>query len=377
MNFDLLKESKKIIVALSGGKDSSCALYNTIKYCQIYNKILHSAVIVNHNLRPSSAQEAIQIKKYWKNKKIKVVIIHWKNPIKNQNKARQFRLLSLSMYATRYNIDTIVLGHNLEDKIETFLMRERNSSFWGLSSIAPITYIYGIKYIRPLLYTSIDFIRHFIQKNNLYIIEDNSNATNNYTRNIIRHNILPKINIRECLININHNIHLRIYYQDLIEKWIKLHLIIVHPFLYKIVWNRLPFNIFLKHLIIKYIIEKLRGRQGTNFPEEILNTKRNFHINDCIFKHQGNYTLISEIIPQIIMCQEGLWHHKILVIDLQNKNRPFIFFALKLPLFQFNNIIYDLSLIKITTLDNFLIKHISYNFYSLYNNLDKFHYEHL
>jgi len=203
MNFGLLSSSHKIMVALSGGKDSSAALQLTIDYCAQHKQLLDGGVIINHNLRTNSTEEAQKVAQYWQQKGIKISIIHWKNPIGNQKKAREFRLLQLALYAHRHQVDTVVLGHNLQDKIETYLMRRGKSTFWGLAAIAPMTYIYGIKFVRPLLSTSIEFIKNFISTHKIPVFEDPTNSKDTYTRNTLRHHIIPSISVRETLLQMH------------------------------------------------------------------------------------------------------------------------------------------------------------------------------
>ena len=119
---NLLNLNKQtIIMGLSGGKDSSCLLHMLISYYKDYNII---PVIINHNLRENSHKESLKIKNYWEQVyKINVGIINWEKPISNQKKAREFRLLNLSIFAIKNNSNKVFLGHNYEDKIETYLMK--------------------------------------------------------------------------------------------------------------------------------------------------------------------------------------------------------------------------------------------------------------
>lgn len=368
MNMHLLQSSQRIIVALSGGKDSSTALQLTYDYCREQNKILHGAVIINHNFRCTSSSEAQQVKAYWKTKNVNVTIINWNNPIFNQKSAREFRLMQLAMYATKHQVDTVILGHTLMDKIETYLMRTSNSTHWGLASIAPVTYIYGIKFVRPLLYTSNDFIYDYLRLREIEIIEDDSNRGNKYTRNVIRHSTMQSINIRETLHIINGYVMERRTYQMQINSWIKMHLIIINRFHYKFIWHRLPSNRVLSCLILKQIAESIKGRRVSSWQVFLpfIDEKQNFHVQDCKFFNRGCYTHVTETIPFTTLLQEGIWHHKFLVVDLKNKHRTFNFNQIKIPYFSFNNEIVDLSCQNILTQDDFYIKYIAHNFYSVY-----------
>ncbi len=361
-----------IIVGLSGGKDSSCLLH-MLNFHDNYNII---PVIINHNLRENSEKEALEIKNYWKKvHKINVHIINWKNPISNQKKAREFRLLNLSIFAIKNNSNKVFLGHNYEDKIETYLMRVGKSTTWGLASISPKTIIYTVEFYRPLLYTSINYIKNYINIHNIKIFEDYTNSTIKYTRNLIRNETIKNIGYKS-LINIQKNliscIEERKKYENLINLWINMHLIILNRFLYKFIWNRLPVCKKLSSLILAYMGEKIRGRRIDSHERFLpyLEKKINFHVNDCKFVHRGDFVYVEEILPvdisNIILKSEGVWWYKFLIIDMCNENRSFLFYLKKLPIFIFNGIEIDLGE-KNFLIDDFYIKYIGYNFKSEFN----------
>jgi tRNA(Ile)-lysidine synthetase-like protein len=400
MNFSFIQnnnKNQKIIIGLSGGKDSSALLHMSL---QKFNKKNIIPVIINHNLRKESTKESIAIKKYWKKEfNMKVYIINWYHPVSKQKKAREFRLLNLAIFAIKYNqnqikntknkIPIVLLGHNFEDKLETYIIREKSySTTWGLASISYKTTIYGVEFIRPLLFTSIDYINNYIKNNNIKIFEDETNKTNKYTRNIIRHQELPIINKDFIIKNIIKYIEERVHYMHLINIWVKFHLNIINRFLYKFIWNRLPSNKKLASLILMYMGEKIQGKRIDSHERfypylnfEMNLNKRNFHVNECKFTYRGDYVYVEEILPLIIVLKkEGLWHNKFLVIDtLNNKflgeKREFIFYnkfsTLKennnlKGIFIFNNHEINLNYVDTIIIDHFLIKYTDYNFYNEY-----------
>lgn len=83
----------------------------------------------------------------------------------------------------------IAVAHNLNDLAETVLMRiARGTSVAGLSGIR----IKNKNIIRPLLYISRTEIEDFLSRNGISYVTDSTNFSDDYTRNNIRHNILPK-----------------------------------------------------------------------------------------------------------------------------------------------------------------------------------------
>jgi tRNA(Ile)-lysidine synthetase-like protein len=378
--------NQKIIVALSGGKDSSGLLHMVLEKFP-KNKII--PVIINHNLREESSQEAEAIKKYWrKTFNIKVHIINWTNPIGKQVKAREFRLLNLAIFAMKNNSEMVFLGHNFEDKLETYLIRKNfYSTNWGLASISYKTTIYGIKFIRPLLFTSIDYIKNYIKVNNIKIFEDRTNNTNNYTRNIVRNQQMPLINKYKIANEVIQYVEERIYYMFLIKKWINLYLDIIDNFTSRFVWNRLPSNKKLASLILMYISEKIQGRRVDSYERfykfldlyknnNIANgtgMKKSFHVNECNFIYRGFYVYAEIILTsKIFLNNEGIWYNKFLIIDNINQNRSFIFYNLlwyeniNKGIFIFNNKEINLNFINHIVIDNFTIKYLDYNFFNEY-----------
>ncbi|TXF89763.1 tRNA lysidine(34) synthetase TilS [Neolewinella aurantiaca] len=90
----------------------------------------------------------------------------------------------------------LVIAHHLEDNFETVLMNLiRGTGFRGISGIEPKSEsIYGLiphTKVRPLLNSSRASILAYARAKNLNWREDESNASDNYLRNRIRHHLAP------------------------------------------------------------------------------------------------------------------------------------------------------------------------------------------
>ena len=84
----------------------------------------------------------------------------------------------------------IVTAHNLDDNAETVIFNlARGTGLKGLSGISPVS---G-KIMRPLLNISKREIIEYCLANNIRYVEDSTNKDTAYTRNHIRHNILPQL----------------------------------------------------------------------------------------------------------------------------------------------------------------------------------------
>lgn len=86
--------------------------------------------------------------------------------------------------------DWILTAHHANDNIETLLMNFfKGSGVAGLRGILPK---HG-KIIRPLLFAKKEELVDFAKENNLQYVEDSSNASDKYTRNYFRNQLIPSV----------------------------------------------------------------------------------------------------------------------------------------------------------------------------------------
>ena len=147
-------KKKTFLIAVSGGPDSLAltALAKAYSYqykCKIYY------VLVDHNIRKNSLNEAKSVKRLLKKYHITLYLLRSKKIIRNnvQSQARTVRYNLITNFCKKKKIKTILTAHNLEDQVETFFIRlSRGSGLQGLSSMKQIHKIdNNISLIRPLL----------------------------------------------------------------------------------------------------------------------------------------------------------------------------------------------------------------------------------
>jgi tRNA(Ile)-lysidine synthase len=113
------------------------------------------ALTVDHGLRPESKAEARRVGAWLKGRGIFHKVLTWtgEKPTSGlQAAARQKRYELLEAWCRAKGVLHLLLAHNLEDQAETFLMRlGRGSGLAGLSGIAPVEYLEGVRLVRPLL----------------------------------------------------------------------------------------------------------------------------------------------------------------------------------------------------------------------------------
>lgn len=92
--------------------------------------------------------------------------------------------------AQKLNSTFLLTAHHANDSIETLLMNFfKGTGIKGLHGILPKQ---G-KIVRPLLFAKKDQLVSFVNENNLSFVEDSSNASDKYTRNYFRNQLIPSL----------------------------------------------------------------------------------------------------------------------------------------------------------------------------------------
>lgn len=107
-----------------------------------------------------------------------------------QEAARNVRMEALTAMAREAGVHHIATAHHLDDQAETVLLRLiRGASVDGLRGITPSD-AQGF-FVRPLLKVSRTELAQYALDNRLTWREDSSNASDRYTRNWLRHQVIP------------------------------------------------------------------------------------------------------------------------------------------------------------------------------------------
>ncbi|MDD3646569.1 MAG: tRNA lysidine(34) synthetase TilS [Candidatus Gracilibacteria bacterium] len=205
-----------IILACSTGPDSMFLLYKILETSYKDNLV---ACYFNHKLRPESDSEEKFLEDLGKKHGFKVEIaeadikkIQKLYPSKSiEELAREKRYAFFDAILHIYNAKHILTAHHLDDKLETFLFNlSRGSKLTGLINMTESSGAI----LRPLLDIEKKDILTYLEKNKLPYTIDSTNEETEFTRNYIRHEILPKFerlnsNYKQ---NINNIIN---YFEDL------------------------------------------------------------------------------------------------------------------------------------------------------------------
>lgn len=122
--------------------------------------------------------------------KIDVKTFANKNKQSIEEAARNLRYQKLLEYSSKIKATKIVTAHNLEDNTETVLLNLfRGTGLKGASGIP----IRRDNIIRPLLSVSKEDIINYLNSNKIEYRIDSSNLENDFARNYLRNEIIPKI----------------------------------------------------------------------------------------------------------------------------------------------------------------------------------------
>ena len=191
-------KGKTVCAAVSGGVDSVVLLHMLKASEGVYGYTL-AAVHIEHGLRGEASkgdaafvaslckQYAVPLytysfdcKKEAKAKKLSI-----------ETAAREYRYRVFESLLKEGKADFIATAHHLDDHAETVLMHlARGSSLTGARGIEERK-----GYLRPLLHLKKSELVRYAKANGLTYREDKTNDSDEYTRNRIRHTVLPKLEL--------------------------------------------------------------------------------------------------------------------------------------------------------------------------------------
>lgn len=189
----LFASGNKILLAVSGGKDSVLMLH-LFKAIGVNIGVAHC----NFNLRADEAQRDENfVKILAETLDLPFHITHFdtkkyavENKISTQMAARDLRYAWFEEIRATHQYDYIALAHHQNDAIETVMMNLiRGTGISGLHGILPKRN----HLIRPLLFLNSEQIESIVTEENISFVEDSSNLSTHYTRNKLRLQVIPHL----------------------------------------------------------------------------------------------------------------------------------------------------------------------------------------
>ena len=178
---------QNLVVALSGGADSLFMMVLASEWCKTKCKDLY-AVTVDHALREESYAEALNVGKIAEKYCTSHIIKKWEHgnipagQIEEMARKARYELLADACKTLKSKI--LLVGHNLDEQIETYLIRkEKKSDFSGLACMSEARNISDeIQVIRPCLPFTKQFIKSHLNSIGETWIEDPMNSNDDFLR---------------------------------------------------------------------------------------------------------------------------------------------------------------------------------------------------
>ncbi len=189
-----------LAVAVSGGADSLALGLLAHGWARRRGGKV-TALTVDHRLRSASTAEARQVKAWLRSHSISHRTLTWTEgnpsgspkgsrppPAANlQARARAARYGLLAGWCRANRVLHLLIGHQLEDQAETFVLRlARGSGVDGLAAMAPVVALEGVRILRPLLPVGAEQCRRYLRRRGQPWIEDPSNRDTAFGRVRVR-----------------------------------------------------------------------------------------------------------------------------------------------------------------------------------------------
>ena len=287
MDINLLwQKTDKIALGLSGGVDSIVLFHLLVtKYKESYKELV--AFHINHGLREESYEEAEFVENFVKNYNVKFYKkeLNMNGLVRDSHTseemlARKLRYEAFEEMSSLEGGVKLVTAHHKNDQVENILMRllSGRSMDYNLMIEEQAT-IGNLEVYRPLLNILKIDLEQYADKNNLKYYVDSTNFDTDYTRNNIRHNIVPLLNDVNAA-SFDNLINFSSYYQNI--------------------------NTELKNKVLEakndYVISEEEGKIELNKEKLLKNTKEEvyFLLRDILANNFGIFDVKQRALFTII-----------------------------------------------------------------------------
>ena len=194
----LIKKGERVAVALSGGMDSMALLH----YAHNNAKTLGIEVVainVEHGIRgEASISDTNFVKEYCAKNDIPLfcyavdsIRVAKEQKLSIEQSARKLRYECFFDAIAKGKCDKIATAHHQSDNAESILFNILRGS--GIKGAKGIESNYNDKIIRPMLGVQKADIQEYVKQNHIPFVTDKTNFDDDYTRNFLRLNVIPKI----------------------------------------------------------------------------------------------------------------------------------------------------------------------------------------
>ena len=190
----MFEPGQRVGVAVSGGADSVCLLYALLELAPRRDLRL-SVLHLDHGLRGEESRQDAEFVRALAARlglplSLRATSVA-QSPDNLEQAARRARLDFFRETIASGGVERVATGHTRSDQAETVLFRFlRGSGTAGLAGIRPVT-SEGI--VRPLIEVERSEVRRFLLERGIAWREDSTNASLQFARNRIRHELLPQV----------------------------------------------------------------------------------------------------------------------------------------------------------------------------------------
>lgn len=183
-----------VAVAFSGGADSTALLFAA---AQAWPGQVH-AIHVHHGLQAAADDFARHCRAACERLGVPLHVVHvdarHESGESPEDAARKARYLALAETATSVGMGSVLLAQHADDQVETMLLAlSRGAGLPGLAAMPAVFERHGMRFERPLLGVGGAGLRAWLGQQGIAFVEDPTNADTAFTRNRIRHGVLPAL----------------------------------------------------------------------------------------------------------------------------------------------------------------------------------------
>ena len=190
-----LEKNKKYLLACSFGPDSM-ALFDMLLKEGYKFAVAH----VNYHLRAEADDEEVDLRNYCLTNGVGIYVKSVRENLGDSNleaKCRDIRYNFFIDVVKSNGFDALLVAHQEDDLIETYLMQKRRKNLVNYFGIKEISYFSDLEIIRPLLgYRKKELLIYCRMFGVPYAI-DKTNLEDHFLRNQIRHQVVEQMSVEE------------------------------------------------------------------------------------------------------------------------------------------------------------------------------------
>ncbi|WP_312759299.1 tRNA lysidine(34) synthetase TilS [Pantoea brenneri] len=195
----LLQPDAALVVAFSGGLDSTVLLHQAWRWQQLHSPQSRlRALHVHHGLSPNAdrwAAHCLALCQQWQLacEVLRVRVDGRDSGIEAAARTARYQALSAALQPG----ETLLTAQHLDDQCETLLLAlKRGSGPAGLAAMPQSRSLGAHRLLRPLLNHSRQALEQYARTHQLVWVEDESNQDLRYDRNFLRQRLLPELSQR-------------------------------------------------------------------------------------------------------------------------------------------------------------------------------------